>query len=713
MSVRSLRTVLPVFFLLACLRSSAVGGPVQAAKTSSPQQIPPAVETFQDALHARTLLEAKPTRSRTADEYLRVIAKFRSVYYAHPTSFKADDAVLAVAELYHALGSQFKQTKHLDHAAKAYLFLVQEYPASPFCSESLFMASEIYLLDLQDRQQAANLYRSLIERYPNSKRALKAKARLSDLQEQMRQARRSAAKPEPKIEAAQPNLQEAKTEVSKESPAAPEQASSKSAVSAPSQAAAPPSETAPEMPVLKSVGSPAVVRDIRFRQANGFFRLVVELDKEIDAIGNHLTDPPRVFLDLLNSHLPAELSSFNLALDSGHIKRVRAGQNSEKVARVVVEVEEGVKSKMNQLRAPDRIVLDLQTPSSSLPQSGRKPPPQGNAGRLLDDEIALGSPFAIDDRPVNNSNRQRSSPSDKGLIADKTVSPASGGTRANEKDTVSSTKPGLAAASTTSRSVGKADSPSDSKIARPLQDGSRSLTRILGLKIGRIAIDPGHGGHDTGTIGPSGLQEKDLVLDVSERLKKLLEDRLGGEVVLTRSEDRFVALEERTALANQSQADLFISIHANSSRNRRVNGVETYFLNFSSSADAEEVAARENASSQKTIFELQDLVQKIALKEKVEESREFAATVQRAMANRLQRESAVVRDRGVKQAPFIVLIGANMPSILAEISFMSNPAEEKLLKSASYRQKLAEALYQGIENYASNLSGVKTAQNLP
>ncbi len=217
--------------------------------------------------------------------------------------------------------------------------------------------------------------------------------------------------------------------------------------------------------------------------------------------------------------------------------------------------------------------------------------------------------------------------------------------------------------------------------AQPTASGDRSLIRALGLKIGRIVIDPGHGGHDTGTIGPNGLEEKDLVLEVGRRLGKLLETRLGAEVVYTRKDDTFIPLETRTAIANQQRADLFISIHANSSGDPAARGVETYYLNFTSSPQALEVAARENAVSEKSIYELQDLVKKIALKEKIEESREFAGDVQESLHNGLAAKSPAIRNRGVKKAPFIVLIGANMPSILAEISFVSNPTDEHRLRN--------------------------------
>ncbi|MGA7906030.1 MAG: N-acetylmuramoyl-L-alanine amidase [Candidatus Sulfotelmatobacter sp.] len=248
--------------------------------------------------------------------------------------------------------------------------------------------------------------------------------------------------------------------------------------------------------------------------------------------------------------------------------------------------------------------------------------------------------------------------------------------------------------------------------AQPTARGDRSLIRALGLKIGKIVIDAGHGGHDTGTIGPNGLEEKDLVLEVARRLGKLLETRLGAEVVYTRRDDTFVPLETRTAIANQARADLFISIHANSSHDAAARGVETYYLNFTSSPDALEVAARENAVSEKSIYELQDLVKKIALKEKIEESREFAADVQQSLHSALAVKSPTIRDRGVKKAPFIVLIGANMPSILAEISFVSNPTDARRLETGEYRQRIADSLYRGIAKYVNGLSGVKVASKM-
>jgi N-acetylmuramoyl-L-alanine amidase len=242
---------------------------------------------------------------------------------------------------------------------------------------------------------------------------------------------------------------------------------------------------------------------------------------------------------------------------------------------------------------------------------------------------------------------------------------------------------------------------------KPTRDGQHSLTRALGLKIGRIVIDPGHGGHDTGTIGPHGLMEKDLCLDVALRLGHLIEQKLpGAEVVYTRKDDTFIPLEQRTAIANDAKADLFISIHANSSHDHEARGIETYYLNFATSEESLEVATRENSLSQEGLHDLQDIVKKIARNEKIEESKEFANDVQDSLSHRMQLVSQNERNRGVKKAPFVVLIGANMPSILSEISFISNPSDEKLLRKSDQRQRVADGLYRGIAAYLDNLNSL-------
>jgi N-acetylmuramoyl-L-alanine amidase len=198
------------------------------------------------------------------------------------------------------------------------------------------------------------------------------------------------------------------------------------------------------------------------------------------------------------------------------------------------------------------------------------------------------------------------------------------------------------------------------------------------------------------------------VLDVSLRLKKLLESQPGMDVVMTRDSDVFIPLEQRTAIANREGADLFLSIHANASRNLKARGVETYFLNFAANPEAEAVAARENSASGQTMHRLPDIVRAITLNNKIDESRDFADTVQKAMVRSLSTRNRELQDRGVKQAPFVVLIGAGMPSVLAEISFVSNKQEGLLLKTSAYRQQIAEALFDAIVKYQKSLKAKTT-----
>jgi N-acetylmuramoyl-L-alanine amidase len=232
------------------------------------------------------------------------------------------------------------------------------------------------------------------------------------------------------------------------------------------------------------------------------------------------------------------------------------------------------------------------------------------------------------------------------------------------------------------------------------------------LKIGRIVIDAGHGGHDTGTIGPTGLMEKDLCLDVALRLGKIIQQKLpGADIVFTRSDDTFIPLEDRTRIANEAKADLFISIHANSSPDHGARGIETYYLNMKGSPEAMAVAARENSVSQQGIHDLEEVVKKIARTEKIDESRELAEDVQDSLSKRIQKTAKPVKNRGVRKAPFVVLIGADMPSILTEISFLSNPADEQQLKKPDQRQRVAEGLYQGVASYLQAMNSVTV--NLP
>ena len=692
---RSRIPILALSFLLAPSPSQLSGEP--PSKSLAP-------ELYDQAVQLRTALEGKPKRLRTSSDYQRVINKYRSVYHLFPGSSKADDALLAVAELYQLMGSDLKDAKHFQKAIQAYLFLEREYPASPYGAEGLFTAAEIYLNDMNDAASAQDMFKDLLKRYPHSKRARNARARLDDLRTQQKQAKKSTS---PK--AVVSSAGDAHAEIS--SPRveqAPQSKTGEAMLAAKSHESPKPFAKAP--PTEEDAPKPSVISVIRYWNTENYTRLVINTEREVKYIEGRVDNPSRVFIDIQDVRLSPALTGKTVILNDGYVSKIRLGQSKETVARVVLDMGSFNSCQILRLSNPFRLVVDVQGVArrEQSKTSGANAVWRVQYGQPLSDEMDLQT--ALQKSTVAKTSEE------KNTIA-KLAEPATPNEPTPSKQERSKPPADTIVKTAEIKKVNAGETPRESKsIARssaPKSDGTRSLIRTLGLKVGRIVIDPGHGGHDTGTVGPSGLQEKDLVLDIALKLKALVEEKLGSEVLLTRADDTFIPLEERTAIANHSQADLFLSIHANSSRSRRVSGVETFFLDFASSSEAEEIAARENSSAQKTIFELQDLVQKITLKEKIDESRELAQIVQKSVTSQLQKTHSQTRDRGVKQAPFIVLIGANMPSILSEVSFVSNPSDEKLLKSSSYRQKLAEALCRGIEAYAEALGGIKTARNLP
>ena len=421
---------------------------------------------------------------------------------------------------------------------------------------------------------------------------------------------------------------------------------------------------------------------------DGVTRIAIEASGDFEFHADRLQNPERIFFDIPAAQLATGSRRVNvIPVGDANLKQIRMAQTQRVTARVVLDLERPSEFVTSRLSNPDRLIIELR-PVASAPGAPDRPVFMPPASKPVEGQKAAQT-MVLDPPPT---------------LALTMPPPVPEPTK---------TDPVPALVSKVMKDLGRDKSTPSVETALPakrMSEGDRSLTRVLGLKIGRVVIDAGHGGHDAGTTGPSGLIEKDLVLDVSRRLAVLVHDRLGSEVILTRSDDTFVPLEERTRIANDSRADLFLSIHANSSETSSADGIETYYLNFTTSKAALELATRENATSQKTVYELSDLLEKIALKDKIDESREFAARVQTALlAGSSRGNTARLRDRGVRKAPFIVLIGANMPSVLAEIGFISNPHEESLMKRPDYRQRIAESLYKGVAKYAFTLSHFQVA----
>ncbi len=729
------------------------GQPGLASSASRKQE---AASQFEKAEQMREALNGRPEAERTRRDYQRVADAYRKVYYVAPASSKADASVIAVAEILATMGRQFEPgEKDLRSAIREYEFLGHEYPGSKYRFQALFTIGQIYAEDLGDDDAARKTFEEFLRRYPRQALAREAKQALAELNQP-----KPSKKP---VEEARSDPEETSGTDTVSQPAASKKSGlpmvtgirhwstpdyTRVAIDVDQEVkyeagrVPHPDRIFFDLPDTKLasvlVGKSFDVEDgflkkIRVAQYQpGYTRVVLEVADVSDYSAFLLPNPYRLIIDIhgRQPHASTQVAQFDNSPNPGSDELATSGgkaANSPSAARGpggakpgTKPTTDGVAKKNSATTSP---VADkgahvshstAAVPPASASSSPRKVVVDENDEVSTDDlppQIAsTAKPHATKTPPTTVA---KANPNDP-LFTDPgdTKGPE---LKATTQPTTAPTAVAVAPRSKDRKKASKSaatDAPSVHE-AEPTSAGERSLTRALGLKIGRIVVDAGHGGHDTGTIGPNGLLEKDLVLDVALRLGRLLETRLGADVIYTRDDDTFIPLETRTAIANEHQADLFISVHANSSPDPSARGVETYYLNFTSNPDALEVAARENAVSEKSVFELQDLVKKITLKEKIEESRELAGDVQQSLYSGLAgKHPTTLRDRGVKKAPFVVLIGANMPSILAEISFVSNPADAAKLETPEYRQKIAESMYRGIARYADGLSGVKVASKL-
>jgi N-acetylmuramoyl-L-alanine amidase len=701
------------------------------------------LSAWEQAERGRETLEAMPDGTRTRADYTRAMDGFRAVYHELPRDVHAPDSVNAVAELLAEQGRGLHDAKSLKAAVGQYEFLRTQYPGSSLRVAALLAEGQIYENDLHDVEAARERYSLLVKQYPRSERAEEARAGLASLDQVGRGeqvgagvttasavssgAKEAAAGGTPvavgalgggEAKAAGVGSAGVSAPIDEVVDAAASGASAGEANDAGAQGAAP-------MHVAKTVrrGRMAQVTGIRHWSTPNYTRVAIDLGDDVTYEAARVPNPDRIYFDLHGTRLAQELVGKSFAVtDDGYLKRIRAAQFSNDMTRVVLDVNDVTEYSAFLLPNPYRLIIDIHGGSKAEPGAPVVSVPMQRAAVAAPTvpnttAVKSGSSFdvaALSAQPgkVEATSQPTSQPisavvsGKKDSGEDLAASSAGGSARA-----AVGAAPDVPVTVTPKRlKKGRAVKDADAVPARaavPTADGETSMVRALGLKIGRIVIDAGHGGHDSGTLGVDGIEEKDVVLDVALRLGKLLHDRLGSEIIYTRSDDTFIPLETRTAIANKAQADLFLSIHANSSADASARGVETYYLNFTSSPDALETAARENAVSDQSIHQLSDLVKKIALKDKIEESREFATDVEQSLYGGLQRGNAGLKDRGVKKAPFVVLIGANMPSILAEISFVTNARDARQLQQPEYRERVAESLYKGVAKYAGGLSGAK------
>lgn len=564
-----------------------------------------------------------------------------------------------------------------------YEAVVRHYPASGYSDNALWqaarLATDAYTRFKQpaDKETAARLLKKLAAMYPSSKL-------VKQIPEQIA-----------RVEAVPP------------APAAPPPApASPARTTAPAGAADVPPPTAARTSArpaaTSTAGSLATIRSIRRNILPDGVRVTIELDGEVPFHEERIPDPSRVFVDLPGTRAAASIidRTIRFETDNDVVRQVRIGRHPNNTTRVVLDAA-GVSSySVYPLYEPYRLVIDcmreatmttavaahLPVPPKPLVVVARREVPP-LAARTTTSLWMRSTPSLMSQRAMAIADARRAL-IDSAALAVPPALPAQAPSIAKAAESLGPTVPPPTQAAPKDRN----------------STGGLSIARQLGLGVSRIVIDPGHGGHDSGAKG-RGVVESELVLDVALRLEKLLQKVPGVEVILTRRTDDFIELPERTAMANREGADLFLSIHANASSSALAHGVETYYLNFATNLSAAAVAARENANSTQAMGALPDIVKAIALNNKLDESHDLASHVQSAMIERLRQANKTVKDLGVKQAPFVVLIGAVMPSVLAEISFVTNPQEAKLLKSNTYRQRIADALFTAVRNYQTSLKG--------
>ncbi len=686
----------PVFLALAAVglsapillaRANAAPGTATAKRQAASAQ-------FGKAEEQRANLNSKHADKRSLADYKAVLASYRRVTLITPRAPEVADSLLAIAELYTEMGERFGRN-YYQLAVDSYRFLVNEYPTSRYCQDAMLRTAKLQREQLGHAVLASKTLEEFLKRYPRSTRKREAQESLAE----MALLRNSETPADGKHTSA------AATSAGRDSA---------------EEAAPVRSHSGGSLPAwTDSEGIPRI-RRIRASANGEATRVTIDLEGSVQYTSARIANPDRIFLDLHAARLTPEVARGNVQVDGKLLSAVRVAQNQAGVVRVVLDVN-GVKDYTASLMSnPPQLIIDLYgsaAPSAPVRTAKAQRAQQAPAS---EESAARGNIFSAEKASVESVSSKtsvvdpHSLPARTSAEANNAVRGSLGArtTSAVARNAAPSAKSARTKSARAANGSSKPDLIQPTVAPPPTRDGEATLTRALGLKIGRIVIDAGHGGHDTGTIGPTGLMEKDLCLDVALRLGKIIRQRLpGADVVFTRSDDTFIPLEERTNIANQARADLFISIHANSSENHAARGIETYYLNLKGSAEAMAVAARENAASQQGIHDLQDLVKKIAQTEKIDESREFAEDIQDSLSKRVQKSATKVKNRGVRKAPFVVLIGADMPSILTEISFLSNPADEQLLKKPEQRQRVAEGLYQGVASYLQSLNSV--TMNLP
>jgi N-acetylmuramoyl-L-alanine amidase len=593
---------------------------------------------YQQAKFFFNQLKTTSTLGASRDNWLKGAGNFRRIYLAEPKSDLAPACLLMLGRLYSDMYRTFGKGIDLGEAISYYRDVDALFPGNRLADDALFAVGLLLLEDVRDPQRAAKSFGRIVTDYPEGDMRNAAETKLKKLSQEY-------DIPLPRVMVGDPQLLNL-----------------------------------------------ANVLPVKYWSSDDYTRVVINTsgpvtyrEELLERVGNQ---PRRLYIDFQDSYIEPRFRA-PVPIEDGLLKRIRTGQFSPDTVRVVLDIESISSYKIFSLPSPFRVVIDVLgqdkaslagPPASPTPPSQPSPPPPPLAGQR--------------DRGADADNRQPS------LTRQQPTTPQTQKIDPARKPAEESLVVLRERKKTSLAPSSRSDSAPPREAAIP-ESGSTaplSLAQQLGLGIRTIVLDPGHGGKDPGAIA-YGMKEKDIVLHVAKRLADELRRDLGVTVILTREDDVFLPLEERTAIANTSGADLFVSLHINAHPSPQIKGFETYFLNLSTNDEAMRVAARENATSAHQMSDLQDILLDIMRNSKINESARLARQVHGSIASGLANPPFILKDMGVKQAPFYVLIGAEMPAILLELAFISNPDDARLLGDGSFIDQMAGTISAGIRSY--------------
>ncbi|NNK56092.1 MAG: AMIN domain-containing protein [Desulfofustis sp.] len=612
---------------------------------------------FYNQLHTSAKLGA------VRENWLKGAGNFRRIYLAEPKSELAPACLFMLGRLYYDAFKKFGEGIDLGESISYYRDVNTLFPGNRLADDALYAVGAILYEDMNDPRRAAETFTKIISNYPDGDMGTPAETRLKRLSKDY------------------------------DIPL--------------------PEEMLGTTPMAKLTN----VKPAKYWSSKDYTRVVVQTsgpteyrEELLEKVGNR---PRRLYIDFRDSYIEPRFRS-PIPIEDGLLKRIRTGQFSPDTVRVVLDIESISDYKIFSLPDPFRVVIDVRGKKKnqhietvaplSPPPAPPQPLPQPRPS-IAQKSSTPSESVASPEQTVATVESEPTEPVPAETVLSEAPRPDMVARIPPEIPTTSETErlsadPGPVVVLREMRKravpVDIAPSPIEGDIPRQ----QLSLAQQLGLGIGTIVLDPGHGGKDPGAIA-FGMKEKDIVLKMGKRLAVHLREKLGATVILTRKDDSFMPLEERTAIANTNSADLFVSLHINAHPSPDIRGFETYFLNLTTNAEAMRVAARENATSTHQLSDLQDILSDILQNSKINESSRLAERVHDSIDNGFSESHFALKNMGVKQAPFYVLIGAEMPAILIEIAFISNPDDAKLLGDKEFIDKLAEQISDGISLYAN------------